>query len=346
MNFFYISGSELTFDSVGYNIVSNSDLETFWLKPRVEKISDYHVKIESYVEKLLYIGKAYVCTCTKQRINYLQSKKKTCDCRYRHNRENLLLWDNIDSKKFKNTSIFVRLSLDLHHKEKVLRDPIIFDKQPTTDFSLAVMGGILNEQIINSGNVKLQDYLQRLLFIGSKGNLMYKKHVDKPISELLNKGILREALVVAFNNAKTLAQIKTINKNMLESMSKTFSFISNPKRVRIQDCERELFFISSKDFKELKNGYVYHLKDFLNFIKKNSYLVCAKSKPLAKRKRKSKELLWLDYKNHPKTVINNQKGVIDKRILKEKINSIVFLPGYGYYRLKSKTHLKLDLIKK
>jgi len=154
-----------------------------WLgvKPdMIDYASNHMLEFFKYGEKLINIGKAYVCTCSQDKVRESRLKGKACDCRYKHIRENLLLWKKMRSMK--EGEAIVRMKIDLKHKNSAMRDPTIFriirkphcrvgEKfviWPNYDFENAVMDGL--EGITHRFRSKefelrneLQRYIQRLL---------------------------------------------------------------------------------------------------------------------------------------------------------------------------------------
>ncbi|MFH1589388.1 MAG: glutamate--tRNA ligase [archaeon] len=155
--------------------------EWLGIKPDViDYASDHMEEFYRYAEKLIDLGKAYTCTCSVDDIRDKRMTGEACDCRYKHNGESMLSWQNMP--KMKEGSIILRMKIDLKHKNSSMRDPTIFriikkphcrigDKYtvwPNYDFENAVMDGL--EGVTHRFRSKefemkneLQRYIQKLL---------------------------------------------------------------------------------------------------------------------------------------------------------------------------------------
>ena len=88
------------------------DVEWLEVKPdKIEYASDYMDEFIKYATKLINLGKAYVCTCTQEKVKESRMKGKPCDCRYQHIRENLILWNQMPNMD--EGDAILRLKIDL-----------------------------------------------------------------------------------------------------------------------------------------------------------------------------------------------------------------------------------------
>jgi len=74
-----------------------------------------------YAEKLISIGKAYVCTCNPNIFRDLMFNKKACPCRDLPVKEQLLRWNKMFGE-FAEGEAVVRIKTDIEHKNPALRD--------------------------------------------------------------------------------------------------------------------------------------------------------------------------------------------------------------------------------
>jgi len=101
--------------------------------------------------KLLEEGKAYVCTCSQEKVRANRKLGLECECRRRGVEENLELWELMHTT-LREGEAHVRLKTDMKHKNPTMRDPGIFRiieaehpiqgtkyrVYPTYDFSISV----------------------------------------------------------------------------------------------------------------------------------------------------------------------------------------------------------------
>ena len=102
-------------------------------------------------EKLIKLGKAYVCTCSQEEFKKYSMKKKNCPHRNQTIEENLKLWREMFSK-FGEGEAVLRIKTDMKHPNPAIRDWVAFrivDEPkhirhpeyrvwPTMNFSVAV----------------------------------------------------------------------------------------------------------------------------------------------------------------------------------------------------------------
>jgi len=188
-----------------------------WLgvKPNlIQYASDYMEKFYEYAEKLINIGKAYVCSCPQEKIQESRMKGVACDCRYRHFQENIILWKKMPTMKA--GSAILRLRIDLKHKNSSMRDPTIFriitkdhcrtagkySVWPNYDFENSVMDGLssithrFRSKEFEMRN-ELQRYIQKILgfeeteiYEFARFNLKGVESSGRIIREMINEGKL------------------------------------------------------------------------------------------------------------------------------------------------------------
>ncbi|MCX6748529.1 MAG: glutamate--tRNA ligase family protein [Candidatus Pacearchaeota archaeon] len=97
-----------------------------WLFGNVYKYINSSDRMElyyDYAEKLLKLGKVYVCTCNQEKFKELVDKKKTCPCRDNDIKENLEKWKKmLDKKGYKEGQAVLRFKSSIDNPNPALRD--------------------------------------------------------------------------------------------------------------------------------------------------------------------------------------------------------------------------------
>lgn len=86
-----------------------------------ERMSLYY----KYIDKLIRLGKAYVCTCSQKKFKGFISKMKNCPCRGLNVKENLSRWKKMLSKNkdsYKEGQVAVRFKSGMKQKNPAFRD--------------------------------------------------------------------------------------------------------------------------------------------------------------------------------------------------------------------------------
>ncbi len=76
----------------------------------------------SYAVKLLEMGAAYVCTCSRDVFSKFKSAGKPCPCRSRSSEDNLDLWDRMVEGLLGEGEAVVRIKTDMAHPNPAIRD--------------------------------------------------------------------------------------------------------------------------------------------------------------------------------------------------------------------------------
>jgi len=99
-----------------------------WLGVRYEKPIIYKSdRLEiyyEYAEKLIELGKAYVCSCDKDTIRKNREAGKACNCRNLSIEENMERWHRMFDAK--PGELVLRLKTDMQHRNPAFRDRILF----------------------------------------------------------------------------------------------------------------------------------------------------------------------------------------------------------------------------
>ncbi|MCD6235419.1 MAG: glutamate--tRNA ligase [Thaumarchaeota archaeon] len=79
-----------------------------------------------YAEQLIKSGKAYVCTCSAEKMRRLRAAGEECEHRKRGVDENLHLWNEMLAGAFGEGEATLRLVGDMKSKNTTMRDPVLF----------------------------------------------------------------------------------------------------------------------------------------------------------------------------------------------------------------------------
>jgi len=250
-----------------------------WLgvKPDIiDYASDHMAAFYMDGEKLIGLGKAYVCTCPQEAIRIGRMKGKACDCRYKHIREYMILWRKMP--KMNEGKAILRMKIDLKHKNSTMRDPTIFriirkphirtgEKfvvWPTYDFENAVMDGI--EGITHRFRSKefelrneLQRYIQRLLGYNETAIYEFARFNMEGVesSGRLIRDMIKEKKLLGWDDPSLTTLVALKRRGFVPKAIKSFvlstgitksesthtwdDFIMHNKRVLDANCNRYFF---------------------------------------------------------------------------------------------------------
>ncbi|HEY3274001.1 MAG TPA: glutamate--tRNA ligase [Methanocella sp.] len=79
-----------------------------------------------YAEKLIELGKAYVCTCDNEVFHDLKEKGEACPHREAAPEENMKLWKQMLAGGFEEKAAVLRIKTDIKHRDPALRDWVAF----------------------------------------------------------------------------------------------------------------------------------------------------------------------------------------------------------------------------
>ncbi|MEM5875076.1 MAG: glutamate--tRNA ligase [Candidatus Aenigmatarchaeota archaeon] len=120
-----IGSEEKPIDPEAYHLIKEG---LDWLNVKYSEIYYKSDRMEIYYEygrKLIELGKAYVCTCSKDEIRKNRRLGIECSCRSRKIEENLLLFKEMIEGKFKEGEAVVRLKTDMKHPNPAFRDRVL-----------------------------------------------------------------------------------------------------------------------------------------------------------------------------------------------------------------------------
>ena len=100
-----------------------------WLNASPDEVyyaSDRIQTYYEYAEKLINLGGAYVCFCPKEDYKKLRDAGTACPDWNRSPSENMLLWKDMLSGKYKDGEAVLRIKTDISHKNPAMRDWVAF----------------------------------------------------------------------------------------------------------------------------------------------------------------------------------------------------------------------------
>jgi glutamyl-tRNA synthetase len=120
-----IGSEEKPLDKDAYDLIKDG---LDWLGVKYQEVMYKSDRLEiyyKYAEELIKIGKAYVCTCSKEEIQKNRRLGIECSCRSRSADENLRLFKEILDGKILEGKAVVRLKTDMKHPNPAFRDRVL-----------------------------------------------------------------------------------------------------------------------------------------------------------------------------------------------------------------------------
>jgi glutamyl-tRNA synthetase len=316
------------------------DFAWLGIKPDIiRNSSDDMGRYYEFAERMIESNKAYVCSCSQERMRDLRRKGEECEHRSRLMSENLDLWKKMTGKHLSKNEATLRFRGEMKSVNTTMRDPVLFriiDEPhpllgskyavwPTYDFAGPVEDsvdgvthamrskeyelrdelyyailrslGLRQPKIIEFSRLNLQDTTV------SKRNLRkliqenFVEGWDDPrlptISGLRRRGFLAEAIrnfILSMGVSKVESQptwdlLESINRKLLDPISKRYFFVWNPVKLEISNApkisvrlryhptenfgERNIelgdsFFISKDDADHLRPDAIFRLIEAYN----------------------------------------------------------------------------------
>jgi glutamyl-tRNA synthetase len=153
-----------------------------WLDAKPDEIyyaSDRIPLYYEYAEKLINLGKAYVCFCTQADFKKLRDGKKECPHRRQPKEEGLRFWRDMLDGKYEDGECVLRIKTDIRHRDPALRDWVAFrvirEKHPRAgdrfivwpmlDFESAIEDHLLEiTHIIRGKDLMDSEHRQRFIY--------------------------------------------------------------------------------------------------------------------------------------------------------------------------------------
>ena len=120
-----IGSEEKPIDKDAYALIKDG---LDWLGVKYHEVLYKSDRLEiyyKYAEELIKIGKAYVCTCSKEEIQKNRRLGIECSCRSRSAEENLNLFKEMLDGKIPEGKAVVRLKTDMKHPNPAFRDRVL-----------------------------------------------------------------------------------------------------------------------------------------------------------------------------------------------------------------------------
>jgi glutamyl-tRNA synthetase len=120
-----IGSEEKPLDKDAYDLIKDG---LDWLGVKYQEVMYKSDRLEiyyKYAEELIKMGKAYVCTCSKEEIQKNRRLGIECSCRSRSVDENLGLFKEMLDGKIPEGKAVVRLKTDMKHPNPAFRDRVL-----------------------------------------------------------------------------------------------------------------------------------------------------------------------------------------------------------------------------
>jgi glutamyl-tRNA synthetase len=120
-----IGSEEKPLDKDAYDLIKDG---LDWLGVKYQEVMYKSDRLEiyyKYAEELIKMGKAYVCTCSKEEIQKNRRLGIECSCRSRSVDENLRLFKEMLDGKIPEGRAVVRLKTDMKHPNPAFRDRVL-----------------------------------------------------------------------------------------------------------------------------------------------------------------------------------------------------------------------------
>lgn len=176
-----------------------------------------------YAEKIIELGKAYVCFCTLEKIKFLRREGLACEHRSQEIDENLKYWKKMLEGKFREGEAVLRLVGDMRSQNTTMRDPAIFrivkrphpivgEKYcvwPLYDFAASIEDGVCGiTHILRTSEFalrdELQNYIRDLIGMNNPVYLEYARFEFKgtPVSKRKLRAVIEAGLAEGWDDPR------------------------------------------------------------------------------------------------------------------------------------------------
>lgn len=176
-----------------------------------------------YSEKLIEMGKAYVCFCNPEKIKALRREKIECEHRNHSIDENMKYWRMMLEGDFREGEAILRLVGDMKDENTTMRDPAIFRivehshpivgrrhrVWPLYDFSTSIEDGICGvTHILRTSEFalrdELQNYIRSLLGMSNPTYVEYSRFEFRgtPVSKRKLRAIIEAGLAERWDDPR------------------------------------------------------------------------------------------------------------------------------------------------
>lgn len=176
-----------------------------------------------YAEKIIEIGRAYVCFCNPEKIKILRKEGIECEHRNHSIDENMKYWKMMLNGEFKGGGAILRLIGSMRDKNTAMRDPAIFRivehwhpivgsryrVWPLYDFAASIEDGICGvTHILRTSEFvlrdELQNYIRSLLGMSNPTYIEYSRFEFKgtPVSKRRLRAIIEAGLAERWDDPR------------------------------------------------------------------------------------------------------------------------------------------------
>jgi len=197
-----------------------------WLKIEWDYEKNNSEDIElfyDYAEKIIELGRAYVCFCPHEKIKSLRRKGLECEHRSQDIDENLKYWKMMHDGRFREGEAIVRLIGDMKSQNTTMRDPAIFrivehrhpivgaryHVWPLYDFAASIEDGVCNiTHILRTSEFalrdELQNYIRDLVGMSNPTYIEYSRFEFKgtPVSKRKLRAIIEAGLAERWDDPR------------------------------------------------------------------------------------------------------------------------------------------------
>lgn len=190
-----IGSKEKTISKDAYTLIPESLdwLNVNYSKPIIYKSDRLEIYYE-HAEELIKKDKAYVCSCSSERLRESRAKGIECSCRSNSADKNLQLWKQMFTSK--PGSLILRIKTSMQHKNPAFRDRVIFrisDREhprtrkkytvwPLLEFSWAIDDHLLGiTHILRGKDLMMESEMERYIW----------DIFGWPHSEIIHTGLLQ-----------------------------------------------------------------------------------------------------------------------------------------------------------
>ena len=92
----------------------------------IRYVSDDMKKFYAYAEKIIKLGKAYMCFCEQEKLKKLREDGIECSCRQQDAKKNLAEWKKFLKNEYKKNQATLRIKGNMQSNNYVMRDSILF----------------------------------------------------------------------------------------------------------------------------------------------------------------------------------------------------------------------------
>jgi len=209
------------------------DIQWLGIKWDKEKSNSDDMEIfYDFAKKLLLLKKAYMCSCSLKKTRENRAAGKTCEHRIYSPEQNLELWSQMLSNRFKEGEVVWRIKGDMESPNFVMRDPTLFRivdtphalkgskyiVWPTYDFAVSIEDSICGVTHVLRSNEfalrgELQHYIRNLLGLRGPVIIEYSRFnfEGTPTGKRLIKPLIDDGVVSGWDDIR-LSTIRGVRR--------------------------------------------------------------------------------------------------------------------------------------